>query len=69
MLATDSADLDLLLIFLKGVVCSGFGSEKVFVDERERNEGSAKLAIALVVLSRANAANVNKLFCLNELVD
>lgn len=37
----------------------------------ERNEGSAKLAIALLVLSLANTAKLNKAlrFCLNELVD
>lgn len=38
---------------------------------RERNAGSAKLAIALLVLSLANTAKVNKplRFCLKELVD
>jgi hypothetical protein len=42
------------------------------VDERRgRTEGSEKLAIALVVLSRANAAKVNSppRFCFEELVD
>lgn len=38
---------------------------------RGRTDGSERLAIALVVLSRANAANVNNplRFCLEELVE
>ena len=44
---------------------------KLPLEGRERIEGSDKLAIALEVLSRANAANVKNppRFCLDELVD
>jgi hypothetical protein len=44
---------------------------KLLLEGRERIEGSAKLAIALVVLSRANAANVKSAprFCFDELVE
>lgn len=44
---------------------------KLLDDGRERMVGSDKLAIALVVLSRANTANVNNpvRFCFEELVE
>ena len=44
---------------------------KLLLDGRERIAGSEKLAIALVVLSRAKAANVKIVvrFCFVELVE
>lgn len=71
LLVCESADLMLLLLF-EGEVGELWAERyRLPLEGRERIEGSDKLAIALDVLSRANAANVKNppRLCFDELVD
>jgi hypothetical protein len=71
-LVCESADLGRLLLWFEGDVGELCAERyKLPLDGRGRMEGSAKLAIAFDVLSRANAAKENRalLFCFKELVE
>ena len=72
LLVCESADRGRPLLLFEGVVGELCAERYKLPDEgRERIVGSDKLAIAFVVLSRANAANVNNpvRFCFAELVE
>lgn len=59
LLVCESADLGRLLVLFEAEVGELWAVRyKLPLDGRERIEGSDKLAIAFVVLSRANAASV-----------
>jgi hypothetical protein len=72
ILVCESADLGRLLLLFEAAVGELWAVRyKLPLDGRERTEGSDRLAIAFVVLSRANAANVKRVprFCFDELVE
>ncbi len=72
LLVCESADLGRPLLWLEGEVGELCAVRyKLLLDGRGRMEGSDRLAIAFVVLSRANAAKVKIVprFCFDELVE